>query len=343
MTDRVTLREVAEAAGVHTSTASRALNEETRQVVNPQTVARVLKAARKLGYSPNPLARGLRTNRTMTVGIVIPDIGNPLFGPIIAGAEERLGSQGYSLLIADADRNDPASIASIVNTLIDRRADGLILATSARSDDLVTDLAERNVPAVLVNRTADSSPLPSIVGDDHAGIGLAVQHVVDLGHRKIGHIAGPLDLSTGMSRYQAFLTWTKSLGVEIGPENVEEADWYQVEPGFVAASALLERCPDLTAIVASNDLLALGAYRAIRQQGHEVGTDISITGYNDMALLDLMQPPLTSVRVPYRQMGSEAAGMLLSMLGSDGDNSKPVSMRLVPTLSVRESTQPPPN
>ncbi len=339
MSERTTLREVAEAAGVHTSTASRALNAETRSVVNPQTVARVLKAAKKLGYTPNPIARGLRTNRTMTVGIVIPDIGNPLFGPIIAGAEERLGADGYSLLIADADSDDQTSIASIVNTLIDRRVDGLILATSARSDDLVTDLARRNIPAVLVNRTADGSPLPSIVGDDHAGIGLAVQHVADLGHRRIGHIAGPLNLSTGMSRYQAFLTWTKSVGIEVDPTAVEEASWYQIEPGAESATALLERRPDLTAIVCANDLLALGAYRAIRQRGLEVAVDISVTGYNDIALLDLMQPPLTSVRVPYREMGEESATMLLSMLHNNSDSAKPVSIRLVPTLVVRESTQ----
>ena len=339
MSDRITLREVAEAAGVHASTASRALNEDTREVVNPQTVARVMRAAERLGYTPNPIARGLRTNRTMTVGIVIPDIGNPLFGPIIAGVEERLGAEGYSLLIADADREDPASTASIVNTLIERRTDGLILATSSREDDLVDDLARRGVPTVLVNRTVDSSPIPSIVGDDHAGIGLAVRHLVDLGHRRIGHIAGPLALSTGMSRYQAFLTWAKSLGVDVADDAVEEAEWYQVQPGFDAASALLERRPDVTAIVCANDLLALGAYRAIRARGLEVGADISVTGYNDMPLLDLMQPPLTSVRVPYRQMGSEAAAMLLSMVNSDGEHAKPVSMRLVPTLSSRGSTR----
>lgn len=343
MSERTTLREVAEAAGVHTSTASRALNAETRSVVNPQTVARVLKAAKRLGYTPNPIARGLRTNRTMTVGIVIPDIGNPLFGPIIAGAEERLGADGYSLLIADADRDDRTSIESIVNTLIDRRVDGLILATSARSDDLVIDLARRNVAAVLVNRTADASPLPSIVGDDHSGIGLAVQHLADLGHRRIGHVAGPLALSTGMSRYQAFLTWTKSVGIEVDPSDVEEAEWYQVEPGVRSAGVLLDRRPDLTALVCANDLLALGAYRAIRQRGREVATDMSVTGYNDMPLLDLMQPPLTSVRVPYREMGAESAAMLLSMLQSDGAPAKPVSIRLVPSLAVRESTQPPPD
>lgn len=339
----MTLQDVADAAGVHMSTASRALNEQTRRVVNPQTVDRVLGAARRLGYTPNPLARGLRTNRTMTVGIVIPDIENPLFGPIIAGAERTLGNNGYSLLIADADRKDPSSASAIVDTLIDRRVDGLILATAARSDDTITDLVRRSIPAVLVNRTADDLSIPSIVGDDHAGIGLAVKHVVELGHELIGHIAGPRDLSTGMGRYQAFLSWAQSLGLGVMPDAVEEAEWYQVEPGYRSAKALLERRPDLTAIVSSNDLLALGAYRAIRERGLEVGADISITGYNDMSLLDLMQPPLTSVKVPYRQMGSEAATVLLAMINEEpGDDGPPASVRLAPALSVRESTQPRP-
>jgi LacI family transcriptional regulator len=343
MSGKVTLRDVAREAGVHTSTASRALNQETRAVVNPQTVDKVLAAARRLDYTPNPLARGLRTNRTMTVGIVIPDIENPLFGPIIAGAENELGDEGYSLLIADAERSDPASAAAIIDTLVERRVDGLILATAARSDETIAALVRRNIPAVLVNRTTDRIPFPSIAGDDQAGIGLAVEHVVGLGHRDIGHIAGPLHLSTGMGRYQAFLSWMQSLGLEVRPDGIEEATWFQVEPGYLAASALLDRRPDLTAIVAANDLLALGAYRAVRERGKEVGIDVSITGYNDMPLLDLMQPPLTSVKVPYRQMGSEAAAMLLSLLSDGGDSrrDRPVSVRLVPTLSVRESTRPP--
>lgn len=340
MSDRVTLQDVADAAGVHMSTASRALNEQTRGVVNPQTVDRVLKAARRLGYSPNPLARGLRTNKTMTIGIVIPDIENPLFGPIIAGAERTLGGSGYSLLIADADRMDPESLPSIIETLIDRRVDGLILATAERSDDTIADLVERNVPSVLVNRTAEGLPIPSIIGDDHAGIGLAVRHLAELGHTIIGHIAGPQSLSTGSGRQLAFVDWMGRLGLEVRTDAIEEAEWYQIEPGYQAASRLLDRRPDLSAIVASNDLLALGAYRAIRERGREVGTDISITGYNDMSLLDLMQPSLTSVKVPYRKMGSEAASVLMRLIVEGPDEVRAEATRLAPELSVRESTRP---
>ncbi len=337
MSNRITLSDVAREAGVHPSTASRALNESTRAVVNPQTVEKVLQVAKRLGYSPHPLARGLRTNRTMTIGFVIPDVQNPLFGPIISGAESELAQDDYSLLIAD-DRGDPGRA---IETLLTRRIDGLILASAARVDEVTSSLVDRNVPVVFVNRFTEGLPFPAIVGDDHAGIGLAVEHLIGLGHRLIAHIAGPRNLSTGLARAQAFVSWTQSLGVAFDESLIEEATWFQVDPGYAAATTLLDRRPDVTAIVAANDLIALGCYRAIRERGLEVGEDISVTGYNDIPLLDLMQPSMTSVRVPYRVMGREAASMILAMITNDRDpDSGPVSVRLVPTLVARESTKP---
>jgi LacI family transcriptional regulator len=340
MTERVTLRDVAREADVHVSTASRALNPETRSIVNRDTVERVLEAAGRLGYRPHPLAQGLRTNRTMSVGMVIPDIENPLFGPIIAGVEQVLGSEGYSLLITNTDINESHTRA-VVEALVERRVDGIILATASRSDDVIRDLAERGVQMVLVNRSTEGIPVPAILGDDLTGIGLAVDHLADLGHRRIGHVAGPKHLSTGLARHQAFLTRMQSLHLEVDASAIEEATWYQVDPGYKAGRTLLERRPDLTAIVAANDLIALGCYRAVRESGREVGADISITGYNDIPLLDMMQPPMTSVRVPYRQMGVEAANTLLAIMAVGSSSERPVSIRLTPVLTVRESTGPP--
>jgi LacI family transcriptional regulator len=340
MTKRVTLRDVAQEADVHISTASRALNPETRSIVNRDTVERVLEAAARLGYRPHPLAQGLRTNRTMSVGMVIPDIENPLFGPIIAGVEQVLGGVGYSLLITNTDISE-SQTSAVVEALVERRVDGIILATASRSDDVIADLVERGVHMVLVNRSTEGMPVPAILGDDLTGIGLAVDHLAQLGHRRIGHVAGPQHLSTGLGRHQAFLTRMQSLDLEVDASAVEESTWYQVDPGYKAARALLERRPDLTAIVAANDLIALGCYRAVRESGQEVGADVSITGYNDIPLLDMMQPPMTSVRVPYRQMGVEAANTLLPMMAAGSSAGRPISIRLTPVLSVRGSTAPP--
>ncbi len=342
MTERITLKDVAAEAGVHVSTASRALNPATQSVINHQTVERVLAAAEKLGYRPHPLARGLRTNQTMSVGVVIPDVENPLFGPIIAGVESVLIDEGYSMLIGNADQGEAHAMA-VIDDMVDRHVDGLILATALRHDPAIEKMVAREMPIVLVNRTAEGLPAPSILGDDHAGIGLAVEHLASLGHTELGHVAGPVTFSTGLARSQAFRAWTQTLGLERSSARVEEAERFQVEPGFAAARRLLARHPEITAIVAANDLLGLGCYRAIREAGLRVGDDVSVTGYNDIPLLDMMQPPMTAVRVPYRQMGREAAAALLAMIGGESVAPSGVSIRLAPMLTVRASTAPPPN
>ncbi|HEU4320595.1 MAG TPA: LacI family DNA-binding transcriptional regulator [Acidimicrobiia bacterium] len=339
----MTLRDVARAAGVHVSTASRALNEETRSVVHPQTTERVLAVAEELGYTPNPLAKGLRTNKSMTIGMVISDIENPVFGPIIAGVEATVGREGYSTLIAEAIAHDPAALTPVIDALVDRRVDGMVLAMATRSGENAARLKRLGVPVVLVNRAVDDVEVASIVGDDQFGIGLSVQHLAGLGHELIGHLAGPMETSTALGRLQGYHKHMEELGLDHPDSAVESAEWYQIEPGYKAAGVLLDRRPDLTALVAANDLIALGAYRAIRERGLEVGADISVTGYNDMMLLDMIQPSLTSIRVPYREMGSEAAELLLQMMTHPDPESEPHgTKRLRPSLSARDSTQPPP-
>jgi LacI family transcriptional regulator len=275
----------------------------------------------------------------MSVGVVIPDVENPLFGPIIAGVESVLVEEGYSVLIGNADRG-PSHADGIVEEMLERHVDGLILATSSREASDTARAARAGVSVVLVNRSVDDNSIPAIVGDDHAGIGLAVQHLAELGHERIGHVAGPAWVSTGLGRKEAFLDWMGRVGLGHDEDLVEEAEWYQVEPGNTSALALLSRHPDLTAIVAANDLLGLGCYRAVRSLGKTIGVDISITGYNDIPLLDLMQPPMTAVRVPYRRMGADAATMLLALIANEPVPAEPV--RLSPTLAIRASTAPPP-
>lgn len=324
---------------MHTSTVSRALNPATRGVVNQETAERVVAAAKRLGYEPHPLARGLRTNRTMTVGMVIPDVENPLFGPIIAGVEAELGEADYSLLIVNT-QPEAEEEAAVVETLLRRRVDGLILATAAADDEVTRELADRGVAAVMVNRHDNAGTFPAIVGDDAKGIALAVEHLVDMGHRHLAHVAGPSHLSTGAARAATFAERTRALTGAEAP--VAEAEWFGTEPGTTASRRLLTEHPETTAIIAGNDLLALGCYRTARTMGLEVGADLSVTGYNDMPLADLMQPPLTSVRVPYRMMGRAAARVLLDwMSGSEPPESTPTYLE--PVLEVRGSTSPPPS
>lgn len=336
----VTLREVADAAGVHLSTASRALNPATRSIVNDRTVRRVVAAAERLGYRPHLLARSLRTNRTLTVGIIVPDLLNPVFPLLYAGAEAGLSRSGYSLLVAAGD--DPANPIAVSWILLDRQVDGLIMANAHIRSRLPLTAADQPVPTVLVNRTADTIEAPSITCDDHAGIGLIVRHLIELGHTDIVHIAGPQNISNGVIRKQAFVAWMRSEGREPPPELIVETNGFHIDEGRTACERVLESGAPFTAIVAANDLIALGCYDALAERGIRVPDDVSVTGFNDMVFIDRVHPPLTTVSVPFYDMGALAGRVMLSLLRSedDGADTLPTSARLRPHLEIRGSTAP---
>src|SRR5437763_8181039 len=204
MTDRtVTLRDVAARAGVHPATASRALNLETRLLVREDTAQRVLEAAEALGYHPNPVARSLRTRRSHTVGVLIPDLTNPLFPPIVRGIEDQLAAAGYVALIGNTDGDDERE-RIVFEQMRARHVDGFVLATAHLSSPLLAESVRAGLPVVLVNRLAEDHSLPSVSADNERGMRMSVDHLVELGHRRIAHIAGPQDVSTGLSRFQGY-------------------------------------------------------------------------------------------------------------------------------------------
>ena len=334
----VTLREVADKAGVHPSTASRALNPATRDLVNEGTTERVMVAARDLGYRPNSLARGLKTNKTFSIGMLLPDLTNPLFPPIVRGVEDVLGTADYTLILGNTD-NDAERETHLLASMMNRRVDGLILATAHRNTPAIDELVESGLPLVLVNRTVDDQKVPSVTTDDHAGIGLAVRHLVELGHRRIAHVGGPQHLSTGLDRYQGFVAWMKIMGLDVDPDLVSFADWYHEDPGAKALWAILDRRADFTAVIAANDLIAIGCYDVLGDTGRSIGGDVSVVGYNDMPFADKLSPPLTTVQIPHYQIGVRAADLMLEIL-DDTDDSVPVSIKLTPTLVARRSTGP---
>ena len=335
---RVDLQAVADAASVHRSTASRALNPATRHLVAAEAVARIEEAARALGYRRDDLAASLRTGRTNLIGVMVPDIINPIFAPILQGVETALARQGYSALVANAG-NDPARQLGVAEQLIGRRVDGLILATSAEDDPIVAMCVQQDIPVVLVNRAERAARLPSVVSDDFEGMRLAVEHLFSLGHRRIGHVAGPAHLSTGVRRRAGFEAAMRTLGLEV--DAIVTAGAYQRGAGAMAAAELLDSFA-VTAIAASNDLLALGAYRAMAGLGLSCPQDVSIVGHNDMPLVDMVAPPLTTIRIDPLALGEKAAALLLDWLGSPpGMEPRAVQLVTKPTLVVRGSTAPP--
>ncbi len=336
MKRQITLREVAEAASVHPSTASRALNAQTRAMVNRDTVARVLAVASELGYQPNALARSLKVNETMTIGMLVPDLTNPLFPPIVRGIEDRLAEAGYTLLLANTD-NDADKEHHILEVMVRRRIDGLVMATANRETGLPAFLRDATYPVVLVNRTLDDATLPSVAGDDHVGMGLAVRHLADLGHERIALICGPDSVSTGLNRRQAFVTWMKTLGLE--PDLVETSTWFSSQHGADAFTRLLASGREFTAVITASDLLALGCYDAAAARGLHVPDDVSVVGYDDMPYTDRLDPPLTTVHIPLYEVGVRAAELVLDALARP--DTPAVGIRLTPQLVVRRSTGAP--
>jgi LacI family transcriptional regulator len=333
---RITIRDVAALAKVNPSTVSRALNPGTRHLIGDQVVVRVLAAAKELEYRPNVLASALSSGQSKVIGIVLPDIENPVFPPIIKGIEEWLAAEGFGVLISNTIGN-PDEQERILEQMLARRVDGVILATAARQDPLVRRCMLENVPIVLVNRGEERAQVPQVVNDDLLSMRLAVEHLVKLGHKRIAHVSGPLNLATGFSRHEGFLLASKLHGLEELP--VVESTEFVREAGKAACTRLLKTHHDLTAIVAGNDLIALGCYDALAQAGLSCPKDISIVGHNDMAFVDMVNPPLTTIRIQHREMGKQAARLILERLNDR--NSMPVRVTLPPELRVRGSTASP--
>ncbi len=327
---------MAAAAGVHPATASRALNEHTAGLLSPETAERVRVAAEQLGYRVNRMARALKTRRSFSIGMLIPDITNPFFPPIVKGAEDSLAHAGYTLVLANTD-NDETKERLQLSGMLQSQVDGLLMATARRRGTAVEQLRSGPVPMVLVNRTIDRGGVSAVIPDDLGGMALAVGHLYELGHRRIGHVGGPADTSTGSRRARGFNAAMRDLGLPAG--RMVRAKLFNEEEGRRAAETLLEREPGLTAIVAGNDLLALGTLDAAAAAGLHCPEDLSIVGVNDMPMSDRVQPPLTTIRVGEYELGRQAARLLLSHI--EQPEREPETVLITPELVVRDSSAKP--
>lgn len=335
---KVNIKDVAARADVHPSTVSRVMNPETRSMVSERVAERVTRIAGEMGYTRSPLASGLRTGRSFTIGVIIPDLSNPMFPPIVRGIERTLEAEGYIAILADSD-NSQKSERAIFDSMKSRRIDGLILATAHIEDPIVEDCIEEQLPVVLVNRTIDTHDVTEVINNDELGIQLAVAHLIELGHKQIAFLGGPQNTSTGRDRYRAFRNLADNGQFELDPDLCTSCTAFTEAAGHTSMLGILDCNKPFSAVVAANDLLALGCYDALEERGVSCPGDVSVTGFNNMPFVDRFSPPLTSLHIPHDELGVRAANLLLAEI-RDSDAPR-TTIRLDPVLVVRGSTAAP--
>ncbi len=341
-----TIADVAARAGVSTATVSRVLNSTGR--ASPATRDRVRTAARELGYRPSGIARSLKLRATRTLGLIVTDIENPFFPALVRAVEDAARSHGYALLLCNA-ADDPEREAGYLDLLVERRVDGVIIAASSLGGRHGEWLAEAPLPVVLVNTTAPGVRLPAIASDNRGGARAAAAYVIGLGHRRLGYLAAPprnVDSPARLSGVRDALTAAgldpRELDIATGPA--------VVGGGETAMEALLARSAPPTAVLAYNDLMAIGALHAVRARSLVCPTDVSIVGFDDVEVARYVEPALTTVAQDQAAMGELAIrALVLQLTGHDDDTGTTAGrppgpgeiVRLPTVLRVRESTAPP--
>ncbi|MEO8745866.1 MAG: LacI family DNA-binding transcriptional regulator [Candidatus Dormiibacterota bacterium] len=307
-----TIRDVARQAGVSTATVSRVISGA--DPAKPQTRARVLAAIERLGYRPSAVARSLKLRTTRTLGLLVTDIQNPYYPEIVRAVEDAALERNLAVLLCNG-ADDPSREETYLDLLVDRRVDGIIIASSGLQERQAAWLARRrSVPVVLVNWEAPEMKLPAILGDNRQGGRLATEHLLSLGHRRIGHLSAPARNAAAGERLDGIRESLERGGQDPNSLIVVEGDG-RVSGGGTAVQELLERMPDVTGIVCYNDLTAIGAVRALRSMARHVPDDISIVGYDDIALSAWVDPPLTTIAQPTAAMGRWAVRRLGELLG----------------------------
>jgi len=329
------MKDVARIASVDVSLVSRVVNGDPKLSIRPATRARIVEALEKTRYTPNIQARGLRTARSFTIGFLLPELTNPVYGPIVAGAMKRAMERDY-LIVLGASPAPTVTARSLEVMLAERRVDGLLIASGALSDAGLRALGHPESPIVFVNRRVPDVS-SSVVVDDAAGAALATQHLIGLGHRNLAHLGGSIGVDTATRRKDGFLAAVEAAG--LSRSHVESAG-YDAPSGFLAASSVLERDPEVTGMVAGNPDVAIGAIRAISSRGLSVPGDVSVIAIHDHPLSEFLRPALTCVRLPLAMLGAAAVDLLLGRLAGDRPRDEMVEGDLV--LIARESTAAPP-
>ncbi len=332
MGQRITMTDVAREAGVSLMTVSRVINNKSE--VSSDTRQRVLEIIDELGYRPSGIARGLATQHTRTLGIVVPDIANPFFSRLVRGAEHEAYATGYSVLLCNADE-DPSREMAVLQSLEENRVDGLILCASRLNEDQLDTVLKWFPHVVQVLRQSDDGDESVILIDDQAGGLMATHHLVRAGHEHIGFIAGPLRSFSSKRRLAGYKAAMNSSSLHYDSDCIRHSP-PTVHGGYLAALDLIEVNPKLTSFFCFNDLIAVGVIQAAKELGRRIPQDLAIIGFDDVPLAGLVTPALSTCRVPQNELGAKAMKLLL---GHVENENKPARSELVrPELIIRDTS-----
>ncbi len=327
----MTIEEVAKRAKVSISTVSRTVHGSGP--VNPDTAARVWRAIKELDYHPNTNAQSLVSGRSRMLGLVVSDITNPFFPELIRGFQDVALQNGYDVLV-NSTNYDNSRNALCVRRMIDRKVDGVAIMTSEMDRSLTDQLSNRKVPLVFLDVGKVAKGVSNIKVDYAQGITQAVDHLRGLHHTRIAFIGGPSSLKSARLRHEAFLNCLRVRGVEAHSDLIEEGN-HKIDGGLSAITSLLQRHHAPTAVLASNDLTAIGVLRGARQAGLRVPQDLSVVGFDDIDMAQFTEPPLTTVRLQRSELASLACNALFQSIrgGTEG-----AEFLMGTHLIIREST-----
>ena len=326
-----TIKDVAKLAGVHPSTVSRVINDDPR--ISEKTKKKILLIVNKLRYTPNAIARGLKTKRTYTLGMLIPDITNPFFAEIARGVEDAANKNNFNVILCNTD-DKLKKERTYLEILRGKRVDGLILGTAHVKDKSILELEMKKFPYILISRNIEGLDKNCIIVDDVEGGMMATEYLIKLGHRRIAHITGPLKTRSALNRLKGYKLALKKYNIEYMDELVEEGD-FRIKGGYQAMKKFLKLLEPPRAIFAANDLLALGAMQAIQKKNFHIPEDFSVIGFNDIELASFVYPALTTIRQPMLEMGELAVKMLLRIIEEGEFNQRKIVLK--PKLIIRES------
>jgi LacI family transcriptional regulator, galactose operon repressor len=323
--------DVAKEARVSVFTVSAVVNHKSH--VGKKLRERVEAAILRLNYRPNLLARSLAKQKTLTIGMVVPDIANPFFPMVVRGAEDAAQKRGYNLLLCNSDDTQEKE-ESALELLLSKRVDGILLtkAVSDISPPLRQMIQEVKIPIVLVMRTFPKISKDAIITDDYRGAYEAVCHLARTGRKRVGLMGGPMKVSNGKARWQGFHDALKANNLSYDPELVIEGD-YRMESGYRGGHVLLSHRPD--GVYVANYMMTVGLLKAAEEMGLRCPEDFGLVSFDDYPWLGIFHPKLTTVELPKYQLGQEAADLLLDRIA--GKNGPGVLKKLLPELRVRES------